>query len=119
MNINELIALQESFDRRHGWTVKTNNVSELIDMLHRDVVGLVGEVGEFANILKKLALILQSSRAHDTSHLFETSKIQLSEELIDVLIYLMRIAAYLHMDIEQEYRAKLKFNEERYKEFEI
>jgi len=119
MHFNELMALQESFDRRHGWTLNTGNLSDLIEMLHRDVVGLIGEVGEFANILKKLTLIQHSSRSSETPDAFESSKSQLSEELIDALIYLLRIATYLNVDIEKEYLAKMAFNEQKYKEHEV
>jgi NTP pyrophosphatase (non-canonical NTP hydrolase) len=119
MHVDELITLQERFDRRHGWTLKTNNVTELIEMLHKDVVGLIGEVGEFANILKKLTLIQHSSRSSEAQNAVESTKNRLSEELIDVLIYLLRIAAYLHIDVEKAYLSKLELNEERYKGYEI
>lgn len=119
MNFNELIAIQKDFDRKHGWTISTDNLSELIEMLHRDVVGLVGEVGEFANILKKLTLAQKFFESSEACKSFQNSMPQLAEELIDTFIYIMRIAAYLCIDIEKEYLRKLEFNKNRYKEYEV
>ena len=53
MDLKSLIALQRDFDKKHGWSFNSNKHSELIDWLHKDLVGLFGELGEFANLLKK------------------------------------------------------------------
>ncbi len=119
MDINELRSLQETFDKEHGWGLKSNKLSELVDMLHRDLVGLLGEIGEFANILKKITLIKDSYGIPKGNKMFKESKEQLAEELIDAMIYLFRMATHLKIDIEKEYLIKLDYNKLRYKEYEI
>lgn len=118
MDFSELKSLQDSFDRKHGWTLKTEELPELLDMLHRDVVGLIGEVGEFANILKKITLVQNASGVPESNNKFKNAEKQLAEELIDALIYIMRIASHLKIDIEKEYIAKLDYNTKKYREYE-
>lgn len=118
MDINELTALQESFDREHGWGLKSDNLSELLDMLHKDLIGLLGELGEFANNLKKVTLVHDRSGTVESNKLLEESKKQLREELVDTLIYVIRIAAHLNIDIEKEYLEKLEYNKRKYQEYE-
>jgi NTP pyrophosphatase (non-canonical NTP hydrolase) len=79
----------------------------------------VGEIGEFANILKKLALVQDRFDTSDPTHGFEETKMKLTEELIDGLIYIIRIASYLHIDIEKEYLIKLDINRRKYHKYEL
>lgn len=118
MDLNELISIQNEFDKAHGWSLDSDKLTELINLLHRDLVGLLGELGEFANILKKITLVDEKSNLEESQKLFEELKGNLSEELIDTLIYLIRIASHLRVDVEKEYLKKSNFNKAKYKNYE-
>jgi len=117
MHFNELITMQNKFDKEHGWLSNPENLSELIDHLHRDLVGLLGELGEFANILKKITLIHDRPDMEKSQKLFEELKGDLSKELIDSLIYFIRITTHLNIDVEKEYVNKLSSNRIKYKDY--
>ena len=113
MNLYELIKLQKKFDNEHGWTIGGSNDREILNNIKDDVIGLVGEIGEFSNILKKITLELNIGNPvidHDT---YEHMK----EEAIDSFIYLIRIMSHLDIDIESEYIKKLKINTKRFEKF--
>ena len=71
---------------------------------------LVGEVGEFANELKKVV-------RGDVP--YEERKAALAEELTDTFIYLMKIAAQTGIDLEAEYLKKLEKNQHRFPSLEL
>ena len=118
MEINEIRILQENFDKEHGWVVKTGDISELIGIISKDLVGLMGEIGEFANIVKKITLVKDSSGSVKGEKIFEELKDQLSEELIDAFIYILRMATHLKMDLEKKYLNKLEYNRKKYEDYE-
>jgi len=99
MDFNELKGLQERFDRKHGWNLRSDKIPELFDFLHKDLVGLLGEIGEFANIVKKFTIEYSTLRESESKKLFEQSKKKLAEELVDTLIYVVRMATHLNLDI--------------------
>lgn len=68
-------------------------------------LALAGEVGEVANIIKKVM------RGTDD---FDKVLDDLEEEVTDVFIYLMCLAGVLGMDLEAAYAAKRAKNEERF-----
>lgn len=72
---------------------------------------LAGEVGEFANIVKKIAR--RELYGGEGKGLGEARE-ELEEELIDVFIYIMTVAALLGFDLEKAYLAKLEKNKERF-----
>lgn len=69
------------------------------------VMGLCGESGEVADIVKK---VLRGSFTPPEVHA------HLCEELIDVLIYLCNIIGLLQVDVEEVYNAKRAINELRF-----
>ncbi|MCI2915419.1 hypothetical protein [Staphylococcus hominis] len=114
MEISDLVMIQHSFDKDHGWLPQNDSVTEKLDFINRDIIGLIGEIGEFSNLIKKLNL--QNDSCLKTS--FEDFYPELKEELIDTFIYLIRISSHLNMDISQEYLNKLSINKERFKKYE-
>jgi NTP pyrophosphatase (non-canonical NTP hydrolase) len=114
MTLNELIEAQKSFDNRHGWKIATSD-DERLNLISRDIIGLVGEFGEFANQIKKIQLMDFDRNAVSKELVSRHSN--LSEELIDTLIYLVRIAGHLNIDLEKTYREKLKVNDKKYSRF--
>ncbi|MEM1890321.1 MAG: MazG nucleotide pyrophosphohydrolase domain-containing protein [Pyrobaculum sp.] len=72
---------------------------------------LAGEVGEFANLVKKVVRgVVYGVGDFD----LERAKSKLAEELIDVFIYTLTIAGLLEIDIEGEFIKKLEKNRKRF-----
>jgi NTP pyrophosphatase (non-canonical NTP hydrolase) len=68
---------------------------------------LAGEVGEFANLVKKG--IRGTHRLDD-----DEFRRAMAFELTDVFIYLMNLAAVLDIDLEKTYQLKRVYNEQRF-----
>jgi NTP pyrophosphatase (non-canonical NTP hydrolase) len=117
MDIKELIQVQKEFDSQHGWVLESISSREKLEAINKDLIGLFGEIGEFANLVKKLN-ILPSEEKEEFEHTFLDFQDSLNEELIDSLIYLIRIATHLGLDIEEAYLKKLEINKEKYKQYE-
>ena len=116
MNLHQLIDIQEVFDSKHNWSTKGKSGKELINSLSNDIVGLVGELGEFSNIVKKIALEKENPAVLEAIMIEQHPN--LSEELIDTFIYLMRLSSLLNIDIEKEYLLKLEKNRIRFQKYE-
>jgi NTP pyrophosphatase (non-canonical NTP hydrolase) len=107
MELNTLIELQAEFDRRHAGAasfyvpISKENVQDLEHL----VVCMLGELGEFANVVKK---VVRGDFDYDTSRPI------LEEELADVFIYLMKIAGQSGIDLESAFLRKLEKNEGRF-----
>ena len=111
MTLQELMKLQEEFDIKHTsnfiWNEKIND--ENIEMLEFLLISMFGEIGETANLVKK------SVRG---DFKLESIKEQLSEEIADIFIYLMKICIQLDIDLENSYLNKREKNMERFKKYE-
>jgi len=112
MDLGALIDLQVNADRRHGFPLDFEDDEARLTQIERDLVGLFGEVGEFANLLKKVRL----SADHDEYNgpQFREALPDLRSELADTAIYLMRLSVMLECDLEAEVLAKMKLNDGRY-----
>jgi NTP pyrophosphatase (non-canonical NTP hydrolase) len=112
-SIQELVEIQRAFDSRHGkegepW-LKTIDPSTLPILLEL-TVALAGEVGEFANIAKKIA-------RGDFG--LDAAKSDLGSELADIFIYLLKLSDQLGIDLEGAFRSKVAYNEQRFAHFLI
>lgn len=113
MDFRKIMELQISDDKNRGFEVDFNSERERYDQLMKDIVGLVGEVGEFSNIVKKASIGLSHPEIYrQTLTEFES---ELGEELADSLIYIMRLAAILQIDLEAETLKKIALNKEKYR----
>lgn len=107
MDLRQLIELQTDFDKRHTANqpffvpITASNPNDLEHL----VVCMTGELGEFANVLKKVV-------RGDIS--FEQAEPQLHEELTDLFIYLLKAAGQSGLDLEASYLKKLSANETRF-----
>ena len=112
MNLEALIGMQVSADRQHGFPLDFENDEARLTQIERDLVGMFGEAGEFANLLKKVRL----SAEHDeySGPHFREALADLRSELADTAIYLMRLSVMLECDLEAEILAKMKLNDGRY-----
>jgi NTP pyrophosphatase (non-canonical NTP hydrolase) len=112
MELSDLVKRQIDADERRGFPVAFETDAARHDQLTRDLVGLVGEVGEFADLLKKVGLTL-TTPGYVGPSLIEASP-RLRSELADVAIYLFRLSTILRGDLEQDLLEKMKINDERY-----
>ncbi len=109
--MNEIKKLQENFDKQHVGKVpfydKVDNNN--IEALEHLIVCLVGEVGEFSNIVKKIG-------RGDFS--FDEKSNELSEELADIFIYIIKISNQCNIDIEKSFISKINKNKKRFSRYE-
>ena len=116
MELSTLIQKQIDADKRRGFPVDFATNLERQDQLMRDLVGLIGEVGEFADVLKKVGLA-SSTPGYNGPSLAEAAP-RLRSELADVAIYLFRLSTIVEGDLEHDILEKMKVNDERYRHLE-
>jgi len=109
VELKRLMRLQAEFDKDHprfcDWSVKiTDRNLEVLQFL---MVCMIGELGEFANTVKKVIrgdFSLASRRK------------EIEEEITDVFIYLVKICNQMDIDLEVNFLKKLEKNKGRFKE---
>lgn len=116
MEFKELIDKQISADRRRRFPVEFDSDAERHAQLSKDLIGLFGEIGEFANLVKKVGLRLEHT-AYCGPDLDE-ARGWLREELADAAIYIIRLSAILGADLERDILDKMAQNDERYRPLE-
>jgi NTP pyrophosphatase (non-canonical NTP hydrolase) len=112
MDLNKISDLQIEMDSSSGFPVRFANTNDKYAQLTKDLVGLFGEIGEFSNIVKKINIKLD--RPNEYQLVIAEAESHLNEELIDSLIYIIRIGAILNIDLEAELLKKIHLNESRY-----
>jgi len=110
MTLEQIKKYQKKFDEKYKGNIDfLENIDDKnIEPLEHLIVCMLGEFGEFSNIVKKI------KRGDFT--LSEKEK-ELKEEYIDIFIYMIKIANQLDINIEDEYISKMKKNEKRFKRF--
>ncbi|EMP2040099.1 MazG nucleotide pyrophosphohydrolase domain-containing protein [Proteus mirabilis] len=108
LTLKEICEKQKAFDKKtfirekpFYTDINENNLQELEHL----IVCLVGELGEFSNLTKK---IVRGDK------LFHEEKINLDEELVDIFIYLIKISNQFDVDLEEGFLKKLEKNQERF-----
>jgi NTP pyrophosphatase (non-canonical NTP hydrolase) len=111
MELRELINLQRQFDLQHftkfRWSAEIS--SENLQQLQYLMISLAGEVGELANCIKK---VIRGDKEYDVS------KAEINEELVDVFIYVLKLAYQMNVDLESNFLHKLEKNKLRFKPYE-
>jgi deoxycytidine triphosphate deaminase/NTP pyrophosphatase (non-canonical NTP hydrolase) len=107
-----LTRLQIAADRKHGFPVELPSEKERCNQISRDLVGLMGEVGEFADALKKVDLTF--TRPGYRGDTFAEAEPKLRMELADIQIYLLRLAHLTGADLAEVVLEKMRINGERY-----
>ncbi|WP_229618331.1 MazG nucleotide pyrophosphohydrolase domain-containing protein [Vibrio parahaemolyticus] len=108
LTLKEVCQKQKSFDKKtaiNGKSFYTEINEENIHELEHLLVCLVGELGEFSNLLKK---IVRGDK------LLSEEKKNLDEELVDTFIYLIKIANQFDVDLERGFLDKLEKNKNRF-----
>lgn len=85
----------------------TDSSRQTVMHLTHHTLAMFGEVGEFANILKKMERGSIDFEDWEAQH-------DLAEELTDVFIYMLNIAGILNIDLLAEYNRKRALNEGRF-----
>jgi deoxycytidine triphosphate deaminase len=111
-SLASLARRQIDADRVHGFPVDLPDDKARCNQLSKDLVGLMGEIGEFANLLKKIELaITQPGYAGPD---LAAAEPDLRMELADAQIYLLRLAHLVRMDLGEAVLEKMRLNNERY-----
>ena len=114
MDLKEIIKFQKKFDDKHGWSWEAEDEDGALERLKYVTIALSGEVGEFANLVKKAL-----RKDFPVGKLPDTNKMEmLKGELTDVFIYTILASRVLKMDLEEGYFKKVKELEERFKDLE-
>ena len=110
MTLQEIIQYQKSFDSLHSsaFDWDTEITDENIEILEFLLLSITGELGEMANIVKKI-------RRGD--FLLSQKKEELSEEMADIFIYLIKMSYQLNINIEEAYFKKMHKNFERFSHY--
>ena len=112
MDIKQIMEQQAIQDETNGFPVKFTSSIAKYDQLTKDLVGLFGEIGEFSNIIKKINIKLANPDKYELE--LDVAEKLLREELIDSFIYIIRIAAIINVDLEEETIKKMQLNANRY-----
>ena len=112
MTLEQIKETQAEFDKSHkGHIPFFEDINENnLEVLEHLVVYLLGELGEFANVVKKIKrgdfTLLDKKREPD-------------EELADVFIYLIKISNQLGVDFESNFLQKLEKNRMKFEKYEL
>lgn len=108
--LKELLEEQAQFDKSHASKIPffEEITQDNIEALEHLIVCLVGEVGELANIVKKI-------RRGDRD--LDGSRQEMTEEIADVFIYLMKLSLQLSVDLESAYDRKMSENAVRFRKY--
>jgi NTP pyrophosphatase (non-canonical NTP hydrolase) len=112
VNINEILEMQLELDKSSGFPVTFASTTERYGQLTKDLVGLVGEIGEFCNVVKKINIKLDRPDEYELN--VDAAEAALRQELADTFIYILRISAMLQCDLEEETVEKIRINSARY-----
>lgn len=93
-NLRELQTFHELLDREKGFDV---------DML-RNIAYLSEEIGEVVSAIRDF------EKADDGSSALEVARCQLGEELADCLAYVLKLANYGSLDLQEAYVRKMERN---------
>lgn len=108
--LEDFIRLQRDFDSQHfstyDWSAKINESNVVI--LEHVLLAILGELGEAANILKKVIRGDQS---------LEESRQDLTDEITDVFIYMLKLIYQMDIDIDSAFDRKMALNSEKFEKY--
>jgi NTP pyrophosphatase (non-canonical NTP hydrolase) len=105
LDLKQLFEIQRSFDRKVGWNAyeKCRTPEDILDFMEHFVCVMVEESGEIARARKEF---LRDKQKFDAS--------ALKHELVDLFVYLMQGSMALNMDLEKEYKKKMRMFKTRF-----
>lgn len=112
ITLKKLQEIQLDFDSSHAgrrpWYSAASDDNP--EVLEHTALCLAGEVGELANIIKKV------SRG-DLG--YSEARALIAEEIADVFAYTLKIANQVGLSVEEVYMEKMAINAEKFKKYEI
>lgn len=108
MTLKRICELQKEFDNSSsvgGRPFYVNINEENLFELEHLAVCMMGELGEFCNLLKKVTR---------GDYKLNEVKPDLDEELVDTFIYMVKIANQFDVDLESEFINKLEKNKHKF-----
>jgi NTP pyrophosphatase (non-canonical NTP hydrolase) len=111
VELKDICRMQSEFDSAHKSKERWDEpiTKDNLPLLEHLLVCLVGEVGECANLVKKVV-------RGDLS--YEVAREDLGGELADTFIYLIKICSQTGVDLEREFLQRLEYNRKRFKKYE-
>jgi NTP pyrophosphatase (non-canonical NTP hydrolase) len=112
VDLAKLVEIQTAFSREKFptfWDIKTEQ--DLALRLEYLTNALAGEIGEVANLVKKVVRSVVYGRGDLR---LDDVRQELAEEIADVFTYLLTIAGLLGLDLEKTYLQKLEKNRKRF-----
>lgn len=110
-SLKAIFEFQAKFDRRRGWDwSKPKDEETRMRYLQHGTIALAGEVGEFANTLKKAMRHYESTGELPDAETYQS----LEEEIVDVFIYVVKISIALGLDLAEGYYDKMKVNDKKF-----
>jgi NTP pyrophosphatase (non-canonical NTP hydrolase) len=99
LDLKQLSEVQRSFDRKMGWNTyeQCRTTEEILDFMEHFICVMVEELGEIARARKEFLRDKQKFDAQALRH-----------ELVDLFVYLMQGSMALNMDLEKEYKKKMR-----------
>jgi NTP pyrophosphatase (non-canonical NTP hydrolase) len=100
-----MFEMQKNFDRKMGWNTYENcqTPEDILNFMQHFVLVMVEELGEVARARKEYFRDKQEFDVQVLRH-----------ELVDLFVYLMQGCMALNMDLEEEYKKKMKIFEKRF-----
>lgn len=92
-NLRAFQAFHKALDQEKGFD----------DDMFRNVAYLSEEIGEVVNAIRAF-------KKADTSSLLEETRYQVGEELADCLAYILKLANYANLDLQEAYMSKMERN---------
>ncbi len=114
MKLKDLQKFQKEFDLEHFpvfWKIRSKE--DLLRRFEYLAIALAGEIGEFANLVKKIRRRFNNLKRFATKREIE----KLKEEIVDIFIYVLIASNLFDMDLEKEYFKKMRINRRKFKEF--
>jgi NTP pyrophosphatase (non-canonical NTP hydrolase) len=107
MELREILKMQAEFDATHQSRENWNTpiTKDNVELLEHLIVCLTGEIGECANIAKKVVR---------GDYEYEDARPKLAAEIADSFIYLAKICNQAHIDLEHEFLKRLDYNRHRF-----
>ncbi|MCI0564131.1 MAG: hypothetical protein MN733_37125 [Nitrososphaera sp.] len=112
MELSQILKMQGDFDAAHcskqHWNAPITK--DNVELLEHLLLCLIGEIGECANVAKK---VVRGDIEYDDA------RPQLASELADSFIYLVKICNQANIDLEHEFLQRIDYNRRRFKKYLI
>ncbi|HEY4673672.1 MAG TPA: hypothetical protein VIH03_05860 [Nitrososphaerales archaeon] len=113
-SMKAIFEFQKAFDAKRGWDWSNpKGKKEQMQFLQHGTIALAGEVGEFANTLKKAMRHYESTGELPSKEVYEN----LNEEIVDVFIYVVKLSIALGLNLSDGYYNKMKVNDKKFAKY--